>query len=343
MKPPPKNLVDQLVEAYLPPAPTPPEEGPLPAERLMNLQWPEAGWDVSGAFVHDTTLGKLLELFVHEFNFLPFRQVSGAPACIWAGGRSCGPKLRPPVIQQIITTYDTVHVSVNLAFSNCLLRPEHLGDMLGNYILTSLCDFNRKEQNGVVLGSDILADHVRKNYPSLKRIASIARVLQEGGTDRLETYRRLADQYDQVIIHPDDNFNLGLLEKLEDKDKYKIVLNECCIHNCPQRRQHYELVSAQFLNFLDVDLERQELELVRHIGCGHNLKKLLLSPQYRTVTLSTDECRRIYDLGFRNFKIQGRGLKTGHALLFQITRWLLNDDPRTDYTSSRLIMRLFDA
>ncbi len=331
-----KNLVDQLVEMYLPPPPQA-SRSPL-ADRLMNARWPEARWDIAGAFIHDEVLLQLLQLFAREFQFQPFGQVSGVPACLWAGGRSRGLQLRPPAPRQLIQGYDALQVAVNLVFSNCQLGPGHLGDTFGNYLLASLAEFNHTGHNGVVLGSDSLAAHVRQHYPALKRIASVARVVQDGQGPRLDLYRRLAEQYDQVVIHPDDNLDLNLLEKLEDKDKYKIVLNECCLHGCPRRRQHYELVSAQFLDYLDAGLEMAERDLVREIGCGHDLDKLLLSPGERTVTLSKNECGRLYDLGFRNFKIQGRGLKTGQALLFQIVHWLLNDDPRTDSISSRLVM-----
>ena len=72
------SLLDQLVDAYLPKVV--PAAPPSAEQRLMNPQWPAARWDVSGAFIHDQSLGKMLELFNGKFHFLPFRQVSGAPA-----------------------------------------------------------------------------------------------------------------------------------------------------------------------------------------------------------------------------------------------------------------------
>ena len=145
-----------------------------------------------------------------------------------------------------------------------------------------------------------------------------------------------------MVIHPDDNFNIKLLENIENKERYEIVVNEGCIYRCPYRKDHYKAVSGQYHDFLNVDLEAREMEAVRKAGCGHDLKKLLLSPETRTVMMTTNECRHLYDLGFRNFKIQGRSLAPETALLFQLARWVLNDDADTDYKASRLLMGMFD-
>ena len=338
----PRNFVERLAEAYVASGARPHFSAANTA-RLMNSRWPEARWNVSGAFVFDRILLKVRATLVRDFQVAGYSQVSGAPACLWSGGRSRGVQMRPPAIAEAIKNYDALGLSVNLSFSNVCIEDRHLGDSIGNYALELLNNFNSTGGNGVILGSDRLAEYVRYRYPRLKRIAAVARLTQVEEADRHGLYPQLFGLYDRVILHPDDNFDLTFLGQLDFKDRYEVVVNEACIRHCPGRRLHYELVSRQFHDYLNIDLEGAELDLVRQVGCGHDLRKLLLSAEHRSVTLSTDECQRLYDLGFRNFKIQGRALQIEKALLYQMVHWLLNDNPHTDARTSRLRLYLINS
>jgi hypothetical protein len=54
---------------------------------LLNPHWPEARWDVSGAFAGDIVLARIHRFFREQFGFSLFSHVHGAPPCLWAGGR----------------------------------------------------------------------------------------------------------------------------------------------------------------------------------------------------------------------------------------------------------------
>ena len=94
---------------------------------------------------------------------------------------------------------------------------------------------NPTGRNAVILASDLLREHIRKEYPTLKIVSSILKITNGGGKGKLDTYKRLADEYDEVMVHPDDVLNYDLLEQIEDKERHILLINEYCIRNCPIR------------------------------------------------------------------------------------------------------------
>ena len=69
----------------------------------------------------------------------------------------------------------------------------------------------------------------------------------------MTTLQRLADQYDEVMVHPDDVLNYDLLEKIEDKERHILLVNEYCIRHCPLRPYHYSSLSEMSLDYFGYD------------------------------------------------------------------------------------------
>ena len=67
-------------------------------------------------------------------------------------------------------------ISSRLTFSNSLLREEHLSDKKCN-ALCSLFERNGRTDNGVIITSDLLLDHIRRNYPGFYFVSSTTKVL----------------------------------------------------------------------------------------------------------------------------------------------------------------------
>ena len=53
----------------------------------VNPLWPEADWDVSGAFVNDRELLSFFDFCKEKLGYEPFHMVHGAPLCMWNSGR----------------------------------------------------------------------------------------------------------------------------------------------------------------------------------------------------------------------------------------------------------------
>ncbi len=329
------ELIGQLTAALA----GPPAQVDNPYEILLNPNWPGARWDVSGAFIYDAMLWKLHDYFANAFHLHLLDSVHGAPACHWNGGRVLNNVKSSEESSRILAAYAQRRIPVHLTFSNYNIDARRLGDAFGNELLALLNKHNPTGRNGVILSEELMADHVRTRYPRLQRIASIVKVTQENGRGDPGYYRRLAAVYDRVMIHPDDNFNLELLAQLEERDKYEILVNEACVRNCQRRRLHYQRLSDRGSDMLDFELGKKVAEVVRQNDC-HNLDDLLFSTSRRTLVLSTSELRRIHALGFRNFKIQGRGMGSNMVMLLELSRRLFSHEPATSHLVLRMLADL---
>jgi hypothetical protein len=183
---------------------------------------------------------------------------------------------------------------------------------------------NPTNRNSVILASDVLRDHIRKEYPALKLVSSILKITSNGGKGKLDAYKRLADEYDEVMVHPDDVLNYELLEKIEDKERHILLINEYCIRNCPIRAFHYKSLSESALSFMSHDSSVFEKRQATN-GC-RSLYTLLTDEHKSVLALNTPEIQRLRDMGFRHFKVQGRGHANASSILMDLLRLTLRTD-----------------
>lgn len=290
-----------------------------------NPLWPEAEWDVSGAFINDRELIAFYDFTKQTLGFEPFHVVHGAPLCSWNSGRVLKQLIRSgEEIRAAGLEYEKKGIAVYLTFSNLLLEQAHLSDYLGNALCRFFERHNPTGRNGVILASDLLLDHVRQQYPGLRCVSSILRIVNDGGRGKADAYRRLAEKYDEVMVHPDDVLNDALLETLEDKDKYTLLVNEYCIRHCPLRPFHYKTLSELSLSFLSFDSQEFEKRQASN-GC-RDLMHMLTDDRLSVLALSTPEIQHLYDMGFRHFKLQGRGHSNASSILFDLMRLAWRND-----------------
>ena len=126
------------------------------------------------------------------------------------------------------------------------------------------------------------------------------------------------------MVHPDDVLNYDLLEQIEDKERHILLVNEYCIRNCPLRPLHYKTLSESAFNFLSYDSSEFEKRQSTN-GC-QDLMTLLTDPKRGVLCLNTPEIQRLRDMGFRHFKLQGRGHNNASSILFDLLRLALRND-----------------
>ncbi len=304
---------------------------------LFNEQWPAAEWDVSGAFTFDALFWRFHDFILQKTGRAPFAQVHGAPTCKWNGGRLKTNIVNQDHVADLIQGYGDRGIAVHATFTNYNIDASQLSDSMGNLILDCLHRHNPTGGNGVILSEGILYDYIRARYPELKCIASVTKIVKEHGRGKLDYYRGLEAAYDRIMIHPDDNLQPALLAQLEHKDKYEILINEPCISNCRQRQAHYQILSDCHTDFLDYELMKGQITRLGKRDC-EDLRLMATSASGRTLVLNTGELKALYDLGFRHFKIQGRGMPSEQAMVFELSRWLFTHDPDIDYLVPRLMM-----
>lgn len=314
----------------------------MPNERspFVHTDWPDAQWDVSGAFVNDRELISFYDYCKLCLGFVPFSLVHGSPLFEWNCGRVLKHLIRDAEeINEAGIEYEKRNIAVDLTFTNLYLTEEHMNNKLGNTLMEFFRHRNPTKRNAVIMASEALYAHVKKNFPELKTVSSILKVTHERGRGKLDYYLRLAEKYDKVMIHPDDTVNFDLLEKLEDKDKYELIVNEFCMRSCPIRHLHYESLSKTALHFFSCDNSDFD-KLIAKNGC--NFVNYLLSSPHSTAALTRDEIKRLYDMGFRRFKLQGRGLANAAPILFDLLRLVLREDEADENVMQTIKMRFWE-
>lgn len=308
----------------------------------LNPLWPDAVWDVSGAFVNDRELIAFHDFCTLLLGFAPFSIVHGAPLCTWNSGRVLKHLMRDAEeIRAAGLEYEKRRIALYYTFTNLNLKEEHMSDPLGNAMLIFARNHNPTGRNAVIMASDALLEHVRTNFPELRTVSSILKITNSGGKGKLDAYKRLAEKYDEVMVHPDDVLNYDLLEKLEDKERYILLVNEYCIRQCPLRPYHYSSLSQMALNYFGHDSTDFD-EKQNKNGC-RDLGTLLTHDKHSVLALNTPEIARLRELGFRHYKMQGRGHANASSILFDLLRLVLRNDAPGENAMHALGQRFWES
>ena len=248
------------------------------------------------------------------YDWCEIGSIYGAPAdCLWGGGRTSFGEADPGEVLALTMEYG---ISARLTFSNSLLHPEHLLDRKCND-LCSLFEENSEAtdgvSNGVIVHSDLLAEHVKEHYPGLYLVSSTTKVLTDFADFLGEVNR---EEFRYVV--PDFRLNkafdqLNTLSK-QQKDKVEFLCNECCYIGCKDRKRCYETVSRKNLgeNFTEHHCTAPDAEN------GYRFSKAMKNPSF----IGIDDIQNAYmPMGFSNFKIEGRGL--GSALILEFLLYYL--------------------
>ena len=284
--------------------------GEMPCGRAaLHPAWPEASWNLSALFTHDLITLHALGMLKERFDCRPaIDAIHGSLPLPWNGGRiSHVPTTNPAAVKTPLKNFNGEGIGVYYTFSNHLLGQEDLADKACNRLLDAID--NGTGLNGVIVASDLLFDYIRRGHPDLKLTASIVKVTVEGGKGKVDYYRKQADRFDRVMLHTDDNWDLDLLDQL-DRKKMEILVNENCIRNCAVRAQHYDLMIEQ---------QRSGGPYTPHEGCRY---AIVLGEKNLSCNMTEAELKSVYDMGFRQFKLQGRADKAS-TYLCDFSRYLL--------------------
>lgn len=255
------------------------------------------------------------------YDWCEIGSVYGAPPnCLWGGGRIEHEEGSTP--ENVLALLNRYNISARLAFSNCLLREEHLADKECN----TLCAFfekNAKNGTGIILYSDLLLDYLKTIYPKFYYISSTTKVLTD--FEKLQTELNRSE-FSYVVPDFRLNNHFGKWQTLTDNQKKKVefLCNECCWINCSKRKCCYEDVSYKALGESGPEHHCSAPDAKR----GYRFSKAMKSPAF----IGIDDIQNLYlPLGFSNFKIEGRGL--GSALLLEFILYYMT---KPDY---QLIVR----
>lgn len=297
----------------------------------LNQDIPEATWNLPGLFVFD-------EFFFSEWKSMydlfkvkpPVNSVSGSRNVKWNSGRVAPQHTNQggnkKVYAQRLNSYKQFGINCYYTFSNNRLTKDDLNDRACNEMLEAMVE-NNHEGDGVILSSDLLADYLRKKYPGLKQKVSVVKSDVERPKERdAQWYNDLADRFDIVVLQPDDNFNLELLNSLKQKEKFELLVNEPCVKDCSFRKRHYDDTSKVAIGgYKDYSPMKKYFEMGSVCGIINYSNP---DPRMRTrktsCRMTREEVKEVYDLGFHLFKLQGRSNQM--QLAYDISHYLYDNE-----------------
>ena len=273
-----------------------------------------AQYHLPGLFEFYELYAAFLPLYrVHReyfYDWCDIGSIYGAPfGCLWGGGRvsssTCGAR-------DVLALMREYGISARLTFSNSLLREEHLKDRTCN-ALCRLFSESGTVQNGVIVHSELLLDHLKTACPQLYFVSSTTKVLTDFSQLRCELER---PEFSYVV--PDFRLNKAFasLNTLPQalKDKVEFLCNECCSFGCKDRRACYEAVSRKNLG----EAAPEHHCKAPDAKYGYRFSRAMENPGFIGIA---DIQNTYLPMGFSNFKIEGRGL--GSALILEFLLYYL--------------------
>ena len=215
---------------------------------------------------------------------------------IWQVGRSMiGIQPSPLDIETAIQRINDAGVAVRYTYTNSLIEEKHLNDTYCNLTM----ELANNGKNEVLVNSPVLEKYLRENYPNFKYILSTTAC--ERNIDKINEATK---KYDLVVIDFRDNRNFEFLEKIQDKDKIEILLDELCTSSCAFRKKHYDIIAK--INCLQGN-RSEDFCMMKNNADGGSGGFYSNLERNKDTNLSFDDVyKRYYEMGFRNFKLIGR-------------------------------------
>ena len=221
------------------------------------------------------------------------------PTSLWNGGRYFEGNVDRRVISEVLKQFNQRGIPCRFTFTNPLLTEEHLSDPFCNYVMKTA----NNGLNEVIVASDLLENYIRKTYPRYKITSSTCK--------QIEDYEKLCTELDKpyslVVLDYNWNNNFEFLEKMPQKDKIEILINACCMPNCPRRGEHYRTIGENHLKYAEFKKKFPNGQFkCPEFKCDQQILHLYQTTGYSTHVKPADIYEKYVPMGFENFKIEGR-------------------------------------
>jgi collagenase-like PrtC family protease len=228
------------------------------------------------------------------------------PTSVWNGGRYLDGVCDEAVMINILRYFNDKGIPVRFTFTNPKITEEHLSDPFSNRQL-QLADNGLNE---VIVNSPILEQYIREKYPRFKLTSSTCKQIRNMDDLNAETER----DYSLVVIDYNWNNKFEELAKIKHPERCEILVDACCIPNCPRRGEHYDTIGSEQIKYWENERNRsygKKVEIEK-FTCPHMMNTIYDVLDYETVVAPEDLYTKYVDMGFTQFKLEGR---SSHPLL----------------------------
>lgn len=230
------------------------------------------------------------------------------PPSMWNGGRTV--YYRPcdkDYIKNIVKSFNSHGVPLRFTFTNPAIKEEHLKDEFCNMVMK----IANNGLNEVIVFSPLLEDYIRSEYPKYKVTSSTCKRI----LDISELENELNKDYHIVVLDYDLNNKFDILEKLPHREKCEILVNSCCIPNCPFRSEEYEIVGRQQITYCEhlkkypgkpFDIRNYQGKNITDIKCPSKGNSIFDSKKCSHHVSPELILNKYLPIGINQFKIEGR-------------------------------------
>lgn len=223
------------------------------------------------------------------------------PTSRWNGGRfSGGDQCDAAFVRNVVMAINAFGVPIRYTYTNPLINEFDLDDEYCNYCM----DVANNGMNEVLVFSPILEEYIREKYPKYKINSSTCKEIRD--IDGLNA--ELDKDYALVVLDYNLNNKFDLLEKIEKKDKIELLVNACCVPDCPRRGAHYREIGKQqsiALKNRKAPLDKQIPVPQWHCEYGEN-NNIYTIQDYSTYISPQAIYEKYVPMGYSNFKLEGR-------------------------------------
>lgn len=223
------------------------------------------------------------------------------PPSLWNGGRNTVGVVDDEIIKQVTKAFNSRGVPLRFTFTNPLIEEKHLGDPFCNKVMR-MCDNGLNE---VIVMSPILEEYIRKNYPSYRITSSTCKEIRNADDLSAE----LEKDYHYVVLDYNWNNDLGFLETLPHKEKCELLINACCVPNCPRRGEHYRSIGETQIKYAEYMKTPPMMRKPTHFEdfkCPSMLRHIYEITDLPTHISPDAIVEKYVPMGYNQFKIEGR-------------------------------------
>lgn len=246
------------------------------------------------------------------------------PTSRWGGGRFCnGDQCDSAFIRNVVKSINAKKIPVRYTFTNPDLNEFDCEDAYCNFCM-QIAD---NGMNEVLVVNDTLEKYIREKYPNFKVNSSTCKEIRDINSLNEE----IAKDYALVVLDYNLNNEWELLKQIEHKEKVEILVNACCVPNCPRRGEHYKCIAKQNkITLMNRKLPKDKQIPVPGWYCEYgDQNNLYTIKDYKTYVSPEDIFEKYVPMGFTNFKIEGRTANL-FSLVNTYCHWLMKPEKRDE-------------
>ncbi len=234
-----------------------------------------------------------------------------APA-LWNGGRAVSGHSSSARITNTIREFNSRGVPIRYTFTNPTITEADLSDPFCNKIC-------REAENGfneLIVNKDFLEAYIRKNYPKYPLISSTVKQIEDLDT----LLKEFEKDYKLVVLDYNWNNDFERLAMIPEdlRARCEVLINPYCTPHCKRRAEHYRVLgesqrAASNMPAVPVPGAESPMKKAMEFNCANTSMNFYQIQKFDTF-VGLDSIKKYLEMGFNNFKIEGRTLALPNVL-----------------------------